>query len=204
MFRFSARFVTAEEPVTNFDVDYEPLNAAIVREGDNTMNTTVGVRIYSPTLNTARPGTDFKLLSDVVVFRPGEVQASIPVRILATPMIWTEVLTFVLEIWPTGGGRWAKKETTINPDYSKLTVHIEDRRMRGPFFPALPVISSRKPDSLDLEDHQEGVLSALFPLICVTVSASHNKQIYMSLPGLWAIHNQRWEENSSVTFMIAS
>ena len=169
MFRFSARSVTVTEPVTNFDVDHEALNAVIVREGDNTMETMVGVRIYSPTANTAHLGQDFKLVSDVVVFRPGQVNAAIPVRVLATPAKWTVMLSFVLELQPTGGERWAKKETAIDPDNSKLTVRIDDRQMRGPFFPALPVINSSKGESFD-QDQEEGVLSALFPLICRTVS----------------------------------
>lgn len=203
MFRFSETSVTVAEPVTNFDIDNEPLTATIMREGDNTMETTVGVRIYSPTTNTAHLGQHFKLLSDVVVFRPGEVQASIPVRILATPTIWSKVLLFELELWPTEGNRWATRESTINPEYSKLRVHIKDRRFRGPFFPALPVISSTKHESYEDDNHQEGALSALFPLTCITVSAVHNKQVAMSLPGLWAVHNLRWKEGS-VTFMSAS
>ena len=176
--RFSERFVTVAEPVTNFDIDNEPLNAIIMRERDNTMETTVGVRIYSPTANTAYLGRDFELLSDVVVFRPGEVQASIPVRILATPMTWSEMkLLFELELWPVGGNRWTKRETAINPQYSKLAVLIEDQRFRGPFFPALPVISSTKREAYEDDNHQEGALSALFPLTCITVSAMHNNKL---------------------------
>ena len=169
-----------KEPVTNFDIDYKPLNAsnaAIVREGDSTMETTVGVRIYSSTADTAKLGQDFNLLSNFVVFRPGEAQASIPVRMLANPL-WTDMLSFVLELYPTGGDRWRKKEVTITPDYSKLTVHIVDHRFRGPFFPALPRITSTQPRGGVTAGQEDA--SSVFPLDCITVSVTHHKQITSS------------------------
>lgn len=141
------------------------------------METTVGVHIYSPAADTAHLGRDFDLLSDFVVFRPGEAQASIPVRILAT-QLWTNTLSFVLELRPTGSDRWVKKEVTIAPDYSKLTVHIVDRQFRGPFFPALPRISSTRPPGGVTADQEDA--SSLFPLDCITVSVVHHKQITMS------------------------
>lgn len=141
------------------------------------METTVGVHIYSPAADTARVGRDFNLLSDFVVFRPGEVQASIPVRILATQQ-WTPTLSFVLELYPTVDNRWAKKEVTIDPDYSKLTVHIVDRQFRGPFFPALPRISSTQSPGGVTTGQVDA--SSLFPLDCITVSVVHHKQITMS------------------------